>query len=437
MTEVTQVDNNKHQFVASIAECIKEYPGTARRQEALEYLKEQGLPDSKHEEYRHTPLTRSLEKHFDIAGPLDNATQFNGNVDAYALEDLEAYTIIFINGVLQKGSNFPSIPGVTISTLEEALANTPELVDNYLGKYSSPTQDGFSAWNMAAWKSGLFLHIADKVVVDKPFVVHYVIDNLQSSGMTFSRNLMISEKNSDATVLFKFDSTGEEKHFVNIVTESIVQENAGLNLYTLQDDQGSSFQFNQTAIHQSQSSRVNSFTFTLGGQLVRNNLQFTLDGEGCDTNMYGLYLLAGNSFADNHTVVDHKKTNSYSNELYKGVINDQSKAVFNGKIYVRPHAQKTNAFQSNRNILLSDGATIHTKPQLEIWADDVKCSHGCTSGQLDEEALFYMRARGIDKESARAMLLYAFAGEVLDKVKLPQVKAYLESAITARLYKNI
>ena len=161
-----------------------------------------------------------------------------------------------------------------------------------------------------------------------------------------------------------------------------------------------------------------------------------MDGEGIESHMYGLYLLGKDTLADNHTVADHRKPNSFSNELYKGVMDGSSRGVFNGKIYVRPDAQKTNAFQANRNILLTDKATVNTKPQLEIWADDVKCSHGCTSGQLDEEALFYLQTRGINKETAQAMMLYAFAGEVMDAVKDPVIKTYLDQVISERLHKN-
>lgn len=213
-------------------------------------------------------------------------------------------------------------------------------------------------------------------------------------------------------------------------------ENAGLNLYTIQNDQGPRHQVGLIRIHQAAFSRVNTFTFTLSGKIIRNNLQLILDGEGIESHMYGLYLLANDTVADNHTVVDHRMPNSYSNELYKGVMDGSSRGVFNGKIYVRPQAQKTNAFQANRNILLSPNAIINTKPQLEIWADDVKCSHGCTSGQLDEEALFYLRTRGIDKRSAQGMMLYAFAGEVLTYVKNPVVKEYLDVVISERLHKN-
>ena len=170
--------------------------------------------------------------------------------------------------------------------------------------------------------------------------------------------------------------------------------------------------------------------------MVRNNLQLALDGEGIDSHMYGLYLISKKTLADNHTVVDHRQPNSFSNEFYKGIMDEQAKGVFNGKIYVRPNAQKTNAFQANRNILLGEQATVNTKPQLEIWADDVKCSHGCTSGQLDEEALFYLRTRGVHKDTARAMMLYAFAAELLDTMKNPAIKTYIDSLISERLHKN-
>jgi Fe-S cluster assembly protein SufD len=191
-----------------------------------------------------------------------------------------------------------------------------------------------------------------------------------------------------------------------------------------------------TTIHQHRASRADTYTFTLNGQLIRNNLNIIIDGEGCESHFFGLYLTEGDTLVDNHTTVDHKKPNSFSNELYKGLMDGKSKGVFNGKIYVRPHAQKTNAFQSNRNLLLSDDATVNTKPQLEIWADDVKCSHGCTTGQLDEEALFYLQSRGIPKATAKAMLLYAFAAEVMETIQNEQLKNYIDSIVSERLHKS-
>jgi Fe-S cluster assembly protein SufD len=220
-----------------------------------------------------------------------------------------------------------------------------------------------------------------------------------------------------------------------LTEEIVVGENASFEYCKIQNDD-QLHQVANTVIHQSNSSQVNTFTLTLQGKVIRNNFNITIDGENCESHFYGLYMLNGSTLADNHTVVDHRKANSFSNELYKGIMDGNSKGVFNGKIFVRPHAQKTNAFQSNRNIIISDSATVNTKPQLEIWADDVKCSHGCTTGQLDEEAMFYLRSRGISESIAKAMLLYAFAADVLTPIKNEALKSYLDGLIAERLHKN-
>src|SRR5690606_36646859 len=224
-------------------------------------------------------------------------------------------------------------------------------------------------------------------IVEHPVLIYHIHDVQEGQVITATRNLVIVGKNSEVTVLEKFDSQGNNNGFSSVISEGVVGENAGLTWYSIQNDSGNRYQFDFKQFKQESSSRINTYTFTLNGKIVRNNLQLALDGEGIDSHMFGLYLIGKDTLADNHTVVDHKQPNSFSNELYKGIIEDSAKGVFNGKIYVRPDAQKTNAFQANRNILLSDRASINTKPQLEIWADDVKCSHGCTSGQLDEEAM--------------------------------------------------
>ena len=225
----------------------------------------------------------------------------------------------------------------------------------------------------------------------------------------------------------------EHKTLKNQVDEIILGENAQGSLYKIQDDCETSYAVGETKVYQPNNSRFSAITITLNGAVIRNNLNIDVDGEGCEANMYGLYLTKGKTHVDNQTEVDHIKPNSYSNELYKGIMDENSKGVFNGKIYVRREAQKTNAFQSNNNVLLSDTATVNTKPQLEIWADDVKCSHGCTIGQLDEEAVFYLRSRGIEEDSARAMILRAFAREVLEKIEYQGLKEYVENEITKRL----
>ncbi len=246
--------------------------------------------------------------------------------------------------------------------------------------------------------------------------------------------MIVVEKNSEVTIIEKTVST--DGCFFNSVTEGTVDENSVLNYYMIQNNESNHIEFNHKQFVQKNSSRVNAYTFTLGGKLIRNNLNLILDGSNCDSHMNGVYLLKGDSICDNHTIADHTQPHSQSNELYKGALEGKSKAIFNGRIYVRPQAQKTNAFQSNRNILLSEDATIHTKPQLEIWADDVKCSHGCTSGQLDEEALFYLRTRGLGKDTAKAMLLFAFIGEVIDRIKIPALRNYVDQLVSDRLHKN-
>ncbi len=351
---------------------------------------------------------------------------------------MEANTVVFINGIFSREHSRIISPAsdLSILTMEEALAQKAEVVIQHLSKHIDLKLDSLASWNTAAWKSGLFVHVPENKNIEAPIVAYHLHDTTDGQVVTLSRNLFVVGKNSTVTILEKFDSVGDANHFSNMVTEAVVGDNAELNLYSIQNDSGKRYQYGLTQVYQHPSSRVNTFTFSLNGKLIRNNLHLSLDGEGIESHMYGLYLLNGDTLADNHTVVDHKKPNSFSNELYKGIMDGNSKGVFNGKIYVRPQAQKTNAFQANRNILLTDSATVNTKPQLEIWADDVKCSHGCTAGQLDEEALFYLQSRGISKETARAMMLYAFAAELLENVKNPVVKNYLDTVISERLHKN-
>ncbi len=404
------------------------------REEAYEAFKRLGLPANKAEEYKDTPIARTLEKNFrletgTVAGTIDPAP--------YLIPSVEANILVFVNGIYSKEFSKILSPETQLSivSLREALneRNSPAL--KHFGRYAEFKTDALIAWNTAAWKDGIFLHIRKGQSVDRPIIIHHLVD-ASSEVVTATRNLIVSEPGSKVTIFEKYDSRGEANHFSNHVTEAVVSENASIDYYSIQNDSGNRYQYNLTQFYQANYSRLNTFTFTTDGKLIRNNLQLLLDGEGIESHMFGLYLLNKDTLADNHTVVDHRKANSFSNELYKGIMDDSSKGVFNGKIYVRPNAQKTNAFQANRNILLTDKATVNTKPQLEIWADDVKCSHGCTSGQLDEEAMFYLRTRGISKDSARAMMLYAFAGEILDNVSHPELKTYLDRLVSERLHKN-
>lgn len=406
------------------------------RKQALEVFQDLGLPAGKHEEYKYTPLTRELEKNFTFSA---NAVEpLIGDFGEYVIPDLKANVLVFVNGVYtpDRSTIVSSPDGLLIEPLEKALAERRSTAIEHYNQHVPTKTDGFAAWNTADWKGGVFIHLKADAAVQEPLLLLYVNDSTAGEVVATYRNLVVVEPNSSLSIIEKFNSNGGGQHFTNLVNEIVVEENAQLELYSIQNDKGNRYQFTQTEIYQRNSSRVNTYTFNLQGKLVRTNLHLIIDGEGIESHMYGLYLLKGSSIADNHTVVDHKKPNSLTNELYKGIMDDSSKGVFNGKIFVRPQAQKTNAFQANRNILLSDKATVNTKPQLEIWADDVKCSHGCTSGQLDEEAMFYLRARGIDKHAARAMMLYAFAGEITEKIPNPAIRAYVDQAISERLQNN-
>ena len=264
----------------------------------------------------------------------------------------------------------------------------------------------------------------------------FINDATKDKNYINSRNLISIGKNSQVDFLELFSTKGNNDSFTNIVTEILVDENAHGNYYKIQNKNDNASHIGTTQIHQKRSSVFSTYTFTLNGGTVRNNLNIAVDGEGCESHMYGLYVVNGKTHVDNHTAADHIKPHSMSNELYKGILEDNARGVFNGKVYGEKAAQKTYAFQSNKNICLSDTSTVNTKPQLEIWADDVKCSHGCTTGQLDEDALFYLRARGLSKDSARALLLYAFAIEVIESVKLEPLKNYLEQIISDRLHKD-
>lgn len=404
------------------------------RKKAIELLKVNGLPGSKQEEYRFTPITKSLEKKFIWKSkPVSASVK---SIDDFLIPALDAYVLVFINGSYSKELSTQEFPtGITVSTLNDPLKSNHPAAAKYFDKLVNPETDSFAALNTAFWQDGIFIHVPENTTVEKSFLILHVTDTNQETIISHTRILGVIENNSSIHIVEKFDAIGKNPVFHTLSEEFVVGEQANFEYCKIQNDSKHN-QVTNTVIHQSNSSKVNTFTLTLQGELIRNNLNIIIDGENCESHFHGLYLLNGNTLADNHTVVDHRKPNSFSNEIYKGIMDENSKGVFNGKIFVRPHAQKTNAFQSNRNVIISDSASINTKPQLEIWADDVKCSHGCTSGQLDEEAMFYLRSRGIAEPMAKAMLLYAFAVDVLATLEHEGLRTHLDDLIAERLHKN-
>lgn len=409
---------------------------TQSRQKAISILERLGMPTAKSEEYRFTPITKNLEKHVDWRNEITRSSI--ESIDELLIPGIEANVLVFINGAYKKSLSKIISPKaeVKIKPLAEAFQNEKKTIEDYFDKLLNTNTDSFAAMNSAFWQEGIFIHVPENTKVEKPVFILHINDATTSQVIAHTRLLVIVDTNSELSIIEKFDSVGNLPVFHTFSEEILMKDNTQLEYCKIQNDQGNSYQVANTLIHQANTSKVNTFTLTLNGQLVRNNFRITIDGENCESHFHGLYLLNNTTIADNHTVVDHKKPNSFSNEIYKGIMDDNSKGVFNGKIFVRPYAQKTNAFQSNRNILISDTATVNTKPQLEIWADDVKCSHGCTTGQLDEEAVFYLQSRGISYSTAKAMLLYAFAAEVLEPIKNEKLKEYLDQLISKRLNKD-
>ncbi|MCO6358458.1 Fe-S cluster assembly protein SufD [Roseivirga pacifica] len=403
------------------------------RKAAFENLQTKGLPHAKHEEYKFFNLTKALEKNFNFSQSSSPATVNADTVQQFGIEGLEAHKLVLINGVLSAElSDNIAIEGVSIEALQDAFDKENVALFNTEAQFE---EDAFVAMNTAFAQNGIQITVADKAVVEKPIMLQFIGASAEESFDYQVRNLINIGKLAEVTIIEKFDTIEGASSFTNIVNEISVAEGAQAKYYKIENDAANTYHIANTHVSQQQNSHFTANTIALDGAMVRNNLNIKLQAENCEAHMNGLYVLGDKTHVDNHTVVDHMMPNAYSNELYKGIMDDKSKGVFNGKIFVRQDAQKTNAFQSNKNILLTNDATVNTKPQLEIWADDVKCSHGCTTGQLDRDALFYLQARGIQKDKARAILLHAFASDVIENFEIEAIQQYVEAIITERLAK--
>ena len=379
--------------------------------DAIRYIEEKGIPNNKHEDYKYCNTEAILRKEFKTIG-----NQFNTltNVDLYKLK--ECINIILINGEYKKDLSDKSTEAI-ISTLQEA---DKSVLSKHITKYASVNSDFFIALNTAFCSHGLFIHITK--TLSKP--LHILnISSVKETSVITPRQLIVAENNTQSIIAESFISENKSANlFNNHLTEIYIGENAIVKSYRLQNEDLKSNQINTTQAHVKRNGNYTTNTFTFGGAFVRNNLNVVLADDLCEAHLNGLFITNGTQLIDNHTVVDHQKANCQSNELYKGIAKDRSTGIFNGKIFVRKDAQKTNAYQSSKNILLSDDATINTKPQLEIYADDVKCSHGTSTGKVDEDALFYLKARGIGEDKARKLLLQAFAQELIDKIEIESLK---------------
>lgn len=397
-----------------------------KRESASQALRKLNFPTTKEEEWKYTRVNGIL-KH-----PFSPQTAVNvPDIKHTLIPNWDGNLMVFINGFYSaKHSKIITDldeSDVVISTISEAKKKHTSIMDQLYGIVAGYKDSVFTALNTAYANDGLFLYLPKNTKLQEPIHVLFLSDGEDTSSQP--RNFILAENGSKATVTISYQSLDDSPAFTNGVTEVIAKDNANISINKIQLENESTFHVSKEEIVQHTGSQVNINTITLSGKLVRNDLNFKLDGKNTTSNLNGLYITNDQQHVDNHSKVFHKKVGGVSNELYKGILSGKSTGVFNGKVFVEKEAQQTNAFQSNKNILLSDDATINSKPELEIYADDVKCSHGSTTGQFDEEAVFYLRARGIGEMSARKLLVSAFAGEVTEKIDHEITREYVEQMI--------
>jgi Fe-S cluster assembly protein SufD len=395
------------------------------------------FPTLKTEEWKYTNLKALLNSEFVHSSEYGEMEITSNDVDKLKFNNFESYLLIIVNGVLNKElSDIEELnKEIFVSTIAEASETYPELVEKYLSKIAVD-KTAFDYLNLANFVDGLFIQIPNSKLLERPIQILNISNSKGSLTFSTSRNLIIVGENSESTIIQKYVGANEGKYFNNISTEIFIDKNGILNISKIELENMDSFHIDKTDVLQSRDSQLNHFNFTFGGKLVRTDINTELDGENIEATLNGLYIGKDSQHIDNNTFVNHSKPHCTSNELYKGILDDNSRGVFSGKILVERDAQQTNAYQNNNTILLSDNANVDTKPQLEIFADDVKCTHGATVGQLDESAMFYILSRGIPKEKAKQMLINAFAGSVVEGVKIEGLREEINNLIFERLSKN-
>ncbi len=393
----------------------------------------QGFPTTRHEDWHYTSTTSIAEAAF---APLTSASGAvaEGDLTEFTFGHAEWPTVVFVNGRFDaERSTLGRLPeGVRVLPLARALAEEPETLERVLGKVATPEAQPFVALNQGLFVDGALLVVQKEMEADVPVHVLHVTDATGARGSTHPRLTIVAERHSRVTVIESHVGLGEAAYFANPVTEVDVADGATVHHVLVQRQSARALHVAHVEARQGRDSHFVSFSFAVGAQLSRTNVYTLLGGEGCGATLNGLYLLDGAQHCDHQTRIEHAQPNTYSRELYKGILDGQAHGVFNGKVYVRPVAQKTDGKQTNNTLLLSEQAQIDTKPQLEIFADDVKCTHGATVGRLDQTALFYMKSRGLTDETARKLLTYAFAADAIETIELEPVKDSLEALTLAR-----
>ena len=406
------------------------------RKEALSKFESFNFPTNKDEEWKYTNVNPILKNNFTPALNIGQPSVTRAEIEKYFFSGFEHHRLVFINGIFSSTlSDVKSLPdGVVVGSLRISSKENPEIVKKYFSQISAIT-NAFNALNGAYAIDGIFVYVPKGKVVELPIQALFLNGDKNYSVLSNPRNLIVAEENSQVNIIMNYFGMPDTTYLTNVTTEVNVDNNAIVNIYKVQNENENSFHIEKVDVNQNKSTYFNHYSMTFGGAIVRNDINTKLNGENSECHYYGLYLGRNKQHIDNHTFVDHAVPNCMSNELYKGILDDNSRGVFNGKIMVRQDAQKTNAYQSNKTVLLSEKAVIDTKPQLEIFADDVKCSHGATVGHLDDTAYYYIRSRGVPADLAKSMLIRAFANDVIESIKIPELKEQLNHMIFEHLHR--
>lgn len=405
-----------------------------QRRQAIERFSQLGLPTLRQEEWRFTNVGPIARTPFSLDVPVDAVTA--GSIERFSYEGTVQLTLV--NGrFVPELSDLEDLPeGIVVCSMDEALAKHPEKVEPHLGRLASFEDHPFVALNTAFYRDGIFIWVPRNQVVEQPINLVLVGSPSAEPIAFFPRNLIVGGESSQVTVVEQYVTVGEGAYLTAPVTEIVAEDNSVVDHYKLQRESTEAFHMATFQLQLGRDSNVASHSISWGGGLVRNDVNAVLDGEGGEATLNGLYMVEGTQLVDNHMRVDHVAAHCDSHELYKGILEGKARAVFNGRIYVHHGAQKTDAKQTNRNLLMSPDALCNSNPQLEIFADDVKCTHGSTVGQLDETAIFYLRSRGIGEEAARSLLTYAFAADIVERIKVGAVRQDLEEFLFRRLPKG-
>ncbi len=437
VTELVKTESNYQTAFRNVRESSPTVPWLELvRSGAIDSFEELGFPTVHEEEWKYTNLAPLAKESFQPA--IATSDKPYADVARYAYPETQTAHLVVVNGFLREDLSVKTGLGDVVAIdLFSAIADARynKIVREYLARNANYHDNGLKALNTAFLQSGVFLWIPKNVKLETPLQITFLSDEPQTAS--FPRLLVVAEENSSATLIESFVSHSDERHFTNAIAEIVLKDGARLEHYRLQDESKSAFHVATTAAELGRAGSYAVTSINLGAQLARHDVSVVMDHEGAECWVDGLYVVGVNQHSDTHSVIDHKQPHCNSHQLYKGILDGNGRAVFNGKVFVREGAQKTDAMQTNKNLLLSAQARIDTKPQLEIYADDVKCAHGAAVGQIDEDELFYLQARGLNPELGRNLLTYGFAEEVIGKIKIDSIRSQLDEAVLTRLHTRL